>query len=118
MGSLVLIVDDSAAFRSLASRILDSWGYEVIEAAGVEAALVLAEERHPQTVLVDIGLPDGNGFLLTKQLLGLPWRMNVIIVSTDSDAGNESAAKRAGAAAFFPKDKIMSTDFRRLVSEE
>jgi CheY-like chemotaxis protein len=117
MGSLVLIVDDSVAFRSLASRILESWGHEVIEADSAAAAVTLAVELHPHAVLVDIGLPDGNGFQLTTQLLGLPWKMNVVVVSTDSDAGNESAARRAGASGFFPKDQILSTAFRRLVGE-
>jgi CheY-like chemotaxis protein len=118
MGSLVLVVDDSEAFRSPASRILEAWGHAVIEADSAAAALVLAAELRPQTVLVDIGLPDGDGFHLAEELLALELQLQVVVVSTDSDAGNESAARRVGASGFFAKDQILSADFRRLVSDE
>ena len=53
------------AFRDLATRVLVGWGHEVIgEAGSVEEALARAAELRPDTALVDIGLPDGDGFAL------------------------------------------------------
>jgi CheY-like chemotaxis protein len=115
MAGLVLVVDDNPAFRDLARRVLVSWGHDVIEAGSVAEALVRAAEQRPGTALVDIGLPDGDGFDLTEQLLGLPWGIRVVMISTDSDAGNGFAAQRVGASGFFPKDELLSAALRQLI---
>jgi CheY-like chemotaxis protein len=115
MGGVVLVVDDNAPFRDLARRVLVSWGHDVIEAGSVAEALVRAVARRPDTALVDIGLPDGDGFDLTERLLGLPWPIRVVVISTDSDAGNGFAAQRAGASGFFPKDELLTAALRHLV---
>jgi DNA-binding NarL/FixJ family response regulator len=65
--------------------------------------------------VVDIGLPDGDGFALTQQLIALPFAPRVVLISTDSAAGNISAASRAGALGFIPKDQILKGDLRRLI---
>jgi CheY-like chemotaxis protein len=117
MAHLVLLVDDNAAFRDLANRILTSWGHDVIEAGNVAEALDCAVERRPATVLADIGLPDGDGFALAVRLRDLPFRPRVILISTDSDAGNGLAARRVGASGFFPKDQLLSAELRQLLDE-
>ncbi len=114
----VLVVDDSPSFRSLAIRILADWGYEVAEADSVGQALERANELRPAAVLADIGLPDGNGFELTERLLDLPWPVRVILISSDSDAGNNYEAQRAGACGFFPKDELLGTEFRELLDRD
>src|SRR5664279_442725 len=66
----VLIVDDDAGFRDLASRVVVGWGHLVVGCAGsVAEALTRATELRPDTALVDIGLPDGDGFRLAEQLV-------------------------------------------------
>jgi CheY-like chemotaxis protein len=112
---LVLVVDDNASFRGLAARILAGWGYEVIEAGSIPEALACAEERRPRTVLVDIGLPDGDGFALTQQLVALPSSPRVVLVSTDADAGNRLAAHRVGAIGFLPKDELLGDALRGML---
>ena len=114
----VLVVDDSPSFRDLASRILADWGYEVAEASTVSQALDRAYELRPSAVLADIGLPDGDGFALTQMLLDHPWPIRVILISSDSDAGNSFEAQRLGALAFFPKDDLMSDEFRELLGQD
>jgi CheY-like chemotaxis protein len=104
---VVLVVDDNAGFRGLAARVLSGWGYEVIEAGGVAEAVACAVERRPQTVVVDIDLPDGDGFGLTEQLVALPSPPRVVLVSTDADPGNRAAARRVGAVGFLPKDELL-----------
>jgi CheY-like chemotaxis protein len=117
VAGLVLVVDDNAGFRSLAARILTSWGHDVVEAGTVSEALSRMTEHEPRVVLVDIGLPDGNGFDLARELLHLAPAVPVVIMSTDSDAGNESGARRAGAAAFFPKDELTSPALKQLLED-
>src|SRR6202044_2089983 len=82
----VLVVDDDAIFRRLIAGILSGWGHVVVgEAAGVEEALARALELRPEIALVDIGLPDGDGFSLTRQLSAMPWGLQVVLISTDAD---------------------------------
>lgn len=97
----------TAGFRGLAARILHGWGYEVIEAGTVADAVASVVEHRPRTVLVDIGLPDGDGFGLTRRLVALPSPPRVVLISTDADAGNRSAAHRVGAVGFLPKDELL-----------
>jgi CheY-like chemotaxis protein len=112
----VLVVDDDACFRDLATRILSSWGHLVIgEAGGVEEAVAVALERHPDTALVDIGLPDGDGFLLTERLRSLPWPVRVVVISAETDRTNARNARRAGASGCLPKDELTGLELRRLI---
>jgi CheY-like chemotaxis protein len=114
----VLVVDDDVAFRHLASRVLTSWGHVVIGQAGTVAeALGRAAELQPDTVLADIGLPDGDGFALTRDLLRLPSPPRVVLISSDSDAANNPAAKLVGAYGFVPKDELPGSQLRRMIEE-
>src|SRR5687768_13188756 len=91
----VLIVDDDPRFRRLAVRLLGSWGHVVAGEAGtVGEALARARELSPDLVLADIGLPDGNGFALTHELLTFSPPPDVVLVSSDADAGNSTTASR------------------------
>jgi DNA-binding NarL/FixJ family response regulator len=112
----VLVVDDDAIFRRLIGGLLSGWGHVVVgEAAGVEEALARAVEVRPDTALVDIGLPDGDGFSLTRQLCAMPWPLRVILISTDADAASVPATERAGASGFLPKDQLSGPALRRLI---
>jgi len=112
----VLVVDDDAGFRDLATRILTGWGHVVIgEAGSVAEALAQATKLRPDTVLVDIGLPDGDGFSLTEQLVAMPWAVRVVLISSDADLTTVQAAQRAGADSFLPKDELSSAALRQLI---
>ncbi len=112
----VLVVDDDRSFRPLAVRILTSWGHVVIAEAGtVHEAMARAVEFRPDTVLADIGLPDGDGFGLAHDLLALDWPLRVVLISSDADAANAPAAARAGASGFVPKDELPGGLLRRLI---
>jgi CheY-like chemotaxis protein len=112
----VLVVDDDAEFRDLATRILTSWGHAVIgEAGSVAEALAQATKLRPDVVLVDIGLPDGDGFSLTEQLVAMPWAVRVVLISSQADRTTAAAAQRAGADSFLPKDELPSALLRQLV---
>jgi CheY-like chemotaxis protein len=112
----VLVVDDDACFRDLAARVLSGWGHEVVgEAATVADALDRAAELRPDVALVDIGLPDGDGFALTQRLRAMPWAITVVLISSDADRANAPAALRAGACGFVPKRDLPGLALRGLI---
>jgi DNA-binding NarL/FixJ family response regulator len=118
MQGSILVVDDDASVRGLVVRILRSWGHVAIgEAGSVAEALDYADAQRPGVALVDVGLPDGDGFLLTRLLLAKPWAMRVVVFSSDADPANNAAAARAGAIGFFPKDELLSPALQRLVGD-
>jgi DNA-binding NarL/FixJ family response regulator len=57
-------------------------------------------------VLVDVGLPDGDGLALAAQLVALPWRPRVVLTSSDAEAATAGDVRRSGAHAFVPKDQL------------
>ena len=69
-------------------------------------------------LVVDIGLPDGDGFSLTQQLRAMPWPPRVVLISSDSDRANEPAARRSGACGFVPKDELSDRALWQLLEEE
>jgi DNA-binding NarL/FixJ family response regulator len=112
----VLVVDDDPAFRRLAHRLLAAFGLTVAGEAGtVQTALAAAGSLRPDAVLVDVGLPDGDGVTLASQLAALPWRPRVVLTSTDPDAASPSDVRRSGAAAFVPKADLPNAELARLL---
>lgn len=69
MAPTVLIVDDHADFRAFARTLLQAEGYEVVgEAQDGASALAAARELEPGLVLLDVQLPDLDGFAVREQL--------------------------------------------------
>ena len=116
MPGTVLVVDDDPAFRGLATRLLRDWGYDVVGGAGsVAEASTLAAQLRPQWALVDLALPDGNGFDLALRLAALPGAARVVLVSADADPAYARAALRAGAQGFLPKAELTRAGLAELL---
>ena len=116
MARSVLVVDDDSSFRELAVGLLRSWGHDVVGEAGSLAEAVTQVSRlQPDTVLVDVGLPDGDGFQLTARVRQLPRRPRVLLISSDADAATDAEARRAGAIGFVSKSDMPGTQFRRML---
>jgi CheY-like chemotaxis protein len=114
----VLVVDDDSAFRDLAVRVLTGWGHMVVgEAGNVAEALQRAAELRPQAALVDVGLPDGDGFALSQRLAALPWAVRVVLISSDADSVSVRAAQRAGARGFVAKEELSGQELRQLLAD-
>jgi len=103
----ILIVDDDQRFRGIARRLLESEGFDVVgEADDGEAALAAARELEPDVVLLDVHLPDIDGFEVAERLAtkGGP---AVVLTSTRDEldgepvglAARHSGRKRVGGAS-------------------
>ena len=83
MRPTVLIVDDHASFRDAAGALLESDGFRVVgEAADGESALTAVAWLQPQIVLLDVQLPDMDGFAVAAELAARPGAPVVVLVSS------------------------------------
>jgi len=115
----VMVVDDDDRFRGLAKRMLAGCGYRTEgEAWNVSDALQQTAQHMPDIVLVDVGLPDGDGFELTKRLSALSSTARIVLVSADSDAASQQDAKDAGAVGFVPKSDLSCAVLHLLLDTE
>lgn len=103
----MLLIDDDSDFRRLARRTLAGTGMSVVgEAATAAAGAVAVRELKPDVVLLDVGLPDGDGFTLALELSALPWRPRIVLTSVDPDAASPDEVERSGASGFVPKHEL------------
>jgi DNA-binding NarL/FixJ family response regulator len=117
MSGAVLVVDDDPGFRSLARRTLVAHGLVVAgEAESVATARSAAMDLRPAAMLIDVGLPDGDGVRLARELAALPWEPRIVLTSTDPDAASPSAVQAAGVVAFIPKEDLPDAPLRALLS--
>src|SRR6267142_1164014 len=101
----ILVVDDNPAIRIGLSVRLRANGYEVLFAEdAISATAALVTER-PDLLILDLGLPAGDGFVVMDRLQKNDRLANIpVIVLTGRElADNRDRALQAGAAAFFPK---------------
>lgn len=112
----VLIVDDETHNRSLLEIMLSSEGYELFTAASGEEALAVVEEHHPDLILLDIMMPELNGFQITTMLTANPETQHIpiIILSAIDDRGARERGLQVGAVAFLTKP-IHHVELRALV---
>lgn len=101
----ILIVDDSPTELFRFRDILTRHGYDVIEASNGEDGVKLAQEKHPDLVLMDIVMPGMNGFQATRQITRgeSTQHIPVVIVSTKDQATDQVWGKRQGACDYLTK---------------
>jgi DNA-binding NarL/FixJ family response regulator len=88
MRRTVLIVDDHSAFRSAARALLEDAGFQVVgEAEDGESAIAAARELRPDIVLLDIQLPDVDGFAVAERLDAQGVPTAIVLTSSRSVAG-------------------------------
>jgi DNA-binding NarL/FixJ family response regulator len=114
----VLIVDDHAGFRTQARSLLVAAGYEVVgEAEDGRSALVAVGELRPDVVLLDVQLPDIDGFEVARALHEEPAPPAIILVSSRdaSDYGGQVA--RSPARGFVPKIDLSARALATLLED-
>ena len=103
----VLIADDHAAFRHSARRLLELDGLDVVaEAEDGASALTLARELAPDVVLLDVYLPDANGFDIAEQLRSEQPGCAIVFISSHAPEDFGSRIARSGACGFVSKDLL------------
>jgi DNA-binding NarL/FixJ family response regulator len=116
MRPTLLIVDDHPGFRSLARKLLEAGGFEVVgEAADGHAAVASARELRPDMVLLDIQLPDIDGFQVTARLADGEAGPVVVLTSTRDRADYGQRVERSGARGFIPKAELSGAALRAFV---
>ena len=116
MSKTVLIVDDHAGFRSVATLILTNAGYTVVgEAADGQSALDAAARLDPDAVLLDIELPDMTGFRVAEQLAGFEDPPVVVLVSGRRRADFGTRLEKAAALAFLAKEELSEESLAELL---
>jgi len=98
----ILIVEDEADIRRFVRLTLQSEGHEVFEAATLQRGLIEAGTRRPDLLVLDLGLPDGDGTALIRDLRG--WAaLPVIVLSARTGEADKIAALDAGADDYLVK---------------
>jgi CheY-like chemotaxis protein len=106
----VLIVDDSAPFRSAARDLLTRRGYLVVGEADTAARAVQAAQRlAPDAVLLDVHLPDGCGFEVSAALTDADPDLAVLLTSTEDPSRCDLRVDAAGARGFVLKCRLAKT---------
>ena len=107
MGPTLLVVDDHAGFRTCARMLLEEEGYRVIgEAANGSSAVDCARELRPQIALVDVYLPDFDGFEVAARLARLEHAPAIVLTSSHDRSEFDSLLPASPASGFVPKDEL------------
>jgi DNA-binding NarL/FixJ family response regulator len=114
MGTSILIVDDHPAFRASARRMLEAGGFDVVaEAADCAGGLDAAGALHPDVVLLDVQLPDGDGRDLASRI-DAPTQVVLTSSRSLSELGDDP--QDLGACGFVQKDQLTATSIRELTT--
>ena len=108
MGHTVLVCDDAISMRTMISDILSQAGYEVIgEAETGIAGLRAAKELQPDLVLLDVQLPDFDGFEVAARLTSANGDSPAVVLTSSRDASDFGPlVAESGAKGFVPKAEL------------
>lgn len=98
----ILIVEDETEIRHFVGLALEREGFEAYQADTLQRGLIEAATRRPDMVVLDLGLPDGDGVDLIRQLRG--WsNVPVLVLSARTDETDKVQALDAGADDYLIK---------------
>jgi two-component system KDP operon response regulator KdpE len=101
-GPLVLLIEDEPPMRRFLRASLTSHGFRLIEAATAREGLAMATSERPALILLDLGLPDGDGITLTKSLR--EWSsVPIVVISARGREDDKVMALDAGADDYLTK---------------
>lgn len=104
-GQRILVIEDNELNLKLINSLLEIGHYESIQATDAESGIQLAEQNHPDLILMDIQLPGMDGLSATKILKADPHLKNIPVVALTAHAmvGDEERAKKAGCDGYLAK---------------
>ncbi len=105
MQKKILVIEDNEDNRRIARDLLTSAGYEVIEAVTGQEGVAAAETQGPELILMDIQLPDFDGYEATRRIKANPTLSPIPIIAVTSYAlsGDDVKAFEAGCDAYVTK---------------
>ena len=116
MRRTVLIVDDHEAFRESAVALLEQEGFDVVgQAADGPQAVAAVERLQPDVVLLDIQLPDLDGFAVAERLAALPEAPHVVLISSRDASAYGHRLNEAPARGFISKRELSDRALAALV---
>jgi len=103
--NLILYVEDNWENRLLIRRILEAEGYTVAEAENATAALEFVATQTPQLILMDINLPEVDGYTLTAQMRNIPELANIPIIALTANVmkGDRERTLAVGCDGYIQK---------------
>lgn len=112
----VLIVDDHPSFRATARALLEAEGFDVVgEAEDGAQALAVVPELHPDLVLLDVQLPDTDGFAVAARLTAGGIGPAVVLTSSRDGADFGPLVVESGARGFVPKAELSGAALAALI---
>lgn len=112
----ILVIDDHGGFRATARRLLERDGWTVVgEAVDGRSGLAAAMALAPDVVLLDIGLPDLDGFDVADQLAARASSSSVVLVSSRDPEAYLDRVRTSRVAGLIPKDRLDGASLRSLV---
>jgi CheY-like chemotaxis protein len=118
VGRTVLVVDDHAGFRRWARAILEVEGYRVVgEAAGGVDALREIDRLHPEVVLLDVHLPDVDGFEVARRVTGSRRPSIVLISSRDGAEFGDRVRSASGVCGFLAKAELSGPALQAVIGD-
>ena len=113
----VLIVDDHAGYRTQARVLLEAEGFAVVgEAGDAASALAAAAALRPEVVLLDVRLPDEDGFAVSALLAAWPEPPVVVLISSRDASAFRRRLAASAAKGFIPKSELTGASLAALVA--
>jgi DNA-binding NarL/FixJ family response regulator len=117
MGRTVLIVDDHPSFRASARRMLEADGYQVVgEAADGASAIDAVRALQPDVVLLDIRLPDADGFRVAERLAANGAVPAIVLTSSRDRSDFDYEIGTSPAYGFIPKSELSAEAITSLIT--
>lgn len=111
----ILIVEDNAENRDALSRRLERRGYSVVVATDGRAGVTMTQQERPDMILMDLNLPDVDGWEATRMIKADPQTATIPIIALTAHAiaGDQERALQAGCDAYHSKP----VEFARLLDQ-
>ena len=103
--AIILYVEDNLDNRTLVRRILTAEGYDLLEAVNAKQALEILESTRPNLILMDINMPDMDGYSLTAKIKSIPGFESVPIIALTANVmrGDRERSLEAGCDGYIQK---------------
>jgi len=101
----ILHIEDNPENRTLVRRLLQNEGYHILEAETANQALQILNHHHPKLILVDINMPDMDGYTLTNKIRNLPdlHCVPVVAITANVMKGDREKTLQAGCDGYIEK---------------